>query len=65
MPAAGRLSWTIHPLPVAYADPALMRMVLVNLQSNAVRSLGHASDRAHRGGIDTAARWQHADLREG
>jgi light-regulated signal transduction histidine kinase (bacteriophytochrome) len=31
------IAWKIHPLPVARADRALLRMVLVNLVSNAVK----------------------------
>jgi light-regulated signal transduction histidine kinase (bacteriophytochrome) len=32
--------WRIHPLPVVWADRALLRMVLVNLVSNAVKFTG-------------------------
>ena len=32
--------WKIHPLPSVRADPALLRMVLVNLISNAVKFTG-------------------------
>jgi PAS domain S-box-containing protein len=32
--------WTIHPLPLVRADRALLRMVLVNLISNAVKFTG-------------------------
>jgi PAS domain S-box-containing protein len=31
------VSWTIHPLPVVWADRALLRLVLVNLISNALK----------------------------
>jgi PAS domain S-box-containing protein len=31
------IAWTIHPLPTVWADRALLRMVLVNLFSNAVK----------------------------
>jgi PAS domain S-box-containing protein len=34
------LGWKIHPLPLVWADPALLRMVLVNLISNAVKFTG-------------------------
>ena len=34
---AGAIQWTIHPLPIVEADPAMMRQVLVNLLSNAVK----------------------------
>jgi len=33
--------WEIHPLPVVQADRALLRLVLVNLISNAVKFTGH------------------------
>jgi PAS domain S-box-containing protein len=33
----GNISWKIHPLPVVQGDHALLRMVLVNLISNAVK----------------------------
>jgi len=33
--------WEIHPLPVVAADRALLRMVLVNLVSNAVKFTGN------------------------
>ena len=39
--AAGReIVWTIQPLPMVFADPALLRQVLVNLLSNAVKYSG-------------------------
>jgi PAS domain S-box-containing protein len=34
------IAWNIHPLPVVQADRALLRMVLVNLISNAVKFTG-------------------------
>lgn len=34
------IQWEIHPLPAAHADLALLRMVLVNLISNAVKFTG-------------------------
>jgi PAS domain S-box-containing protein len=33
--------WTIHPLPAVQADRALLRMVLVNLLSNALKFTAH------------------------
>jgi signal transduction histidine kinase len=33
--------WNIHPLPVVWADRALLRLVLVNLISNAVKFTSH------------------------
>ena len=39
-----KVDWTIHPLPRVRADRALLRMVLVNLMSNAVKFTG---PRAH------------------
>jgi signal transduction histidine kinase len=42
--AVGReIVWTIHPLPTVFADPALLRQVLVNLLSNAVKYSGTRS----------------------
>jgi signal transduction histidine kinase len=35
-----KIAWTIHPLPLVWADRALLRMVLVNLISNAVKFTG-------------------------
>jgi PAS domain S-box-containing protein len=35
------IAWNIHPLPVVWADRALLRMVLVNLISNAVKFTSH------------------------
>ena len=34
------IEWIIHPLSPVWADPVLLRMVLVNLMSNAVRFTG-------------------------
>jgi PAS domain S-box-containing protein len=34
------IAWLIHPLPLVHADRALLRMVLVNLISNAVKFTG-------------------------
>jgi signal transduction histidine kinase len=37
-PVTGRdIAWTIHPLPEVDADPAMLRMVFVNLLSNAAK----------------------------
>jgi PAS domain S-box-containing protein len=38
---ARNIAWKIRPLPVVQADRALLRMVLVNLMSNAVKFTGH------------------------
>jgi light-regulated signal transduction histidine kinase (bacteriophytochrome) len=35
------IEWIIHPLPAVWADRALLRLVLVNLISNAVKFTGH------------------------
>jgi len=34
---ARKITWTVQPLPAVQADPDLLRMVLVNLMSNAVK----------------------------
>jgi PAS domain S-box-containing protein len=36
--------WKIHPLPLVRADRALLRLVLVNLMSNAVKFTGHRAE---------------------
>jgi PAS domain S-box-containing protein len=38
------IAWKIHPLPAVRADRALLRMVLVNLISNAVKFTGHRAE---------------------
>jgi PAS domain S-box-containing protein len=38
------IAWEIHPLPVVPADRALLRMVLVNLISNAVKFTGNRAE---------------------
>jgi PAS domain S-box-containing protein len=38
------IAWNIHPLPPVWADQALLRMVLVNLISNAVKFTGTRSE---------------------
>jgi light-regulated signal transduction histidine kinase (bacteriophytochrome) len=35
-----KIVWNVHPLPVVWADRALLRLVLVNLISNAVKFTG-------------------------
>jgi PAS domain S-box-containing protein len=43
--AGGRsIAWNIHPLPPVYVDRDLLRMVLVNLISNAVKFTGQRSE---------------------
>jgi PAS domain S-box-containing protein len=37
------ITWEIHPLPTVQADRALLRMVLVNLVSNAVKFTGNST----------------------
>ena len=41
---ARNIVWNIHPLPGVRADPALLRMVLVNLISNAVKFTGKRAE---------------------
>lgn len=41
---ARNINWTIHPLPTVQADRDLLRMVLVNLMSNAVKFTGARSE---------------------
>jgi len=38
------IEWEIHPLPLVRADRALLRLVLVNLISNAVKFTGHRAE---------------------
>ncbi|HXI85536.1 MAG TPA: ATP-binding protein [Verrucomicrobiae bacterium] len=38
------ITWKIHPLPVVWADRALLRMVLFNLISNAVKFTGRRAE---------------------
>jgi PAS domain S-box-containing protein len=35
--ARRNIDWLIHPLPTVWANPALLRMVMINLMSNAVK----------------------------
>jgi signal transduction histidine kinase len=43
--AEGRnIAWEIHPLPAVWADRALLRLVLVNLISNAVKFTGQRAE---------------------
>ena len=39
-----KIDWKIHPLPLVAVDRALLRMVLVNLISNAVKFTGHRTE---------------------
>ncbi len=49
------ITWDIHPLPPVWADRALLRLVLVNLISNAVKFTGNrAQARIEIGGVPSA-----------
>ena len=39
-----KIEWQVHPLPFVAVDRALLRMVLVNLISNAVKFTGHREE---------------------
>jgi len=41
---ARKIMWNIHPIPPVSADRALLRMVLVNLFSNAVKFTGNRAE---------------------
>ena len=39
-----KIEWQVHPMPLVAVDRALLRMVLVNLISNAVKFTGHCEE---------------------